>query len=66
MNKFIQIVEILCASFIVLGGINVFSPLNFWFFDTEFFAQLAYGAILAYAIVLCIRKRKQWLAPSIQ
>lgn len=65
MNKFIQIVEILCASFIVLGGINVFFPLNIWVLDTEFFAQLAYGAIVAYAMVLCVRKGKQSLAPSV-
>lgn len=59
MKKFIQLVEVLCAVFILLGGLNVFIPLNFWVIDTEFFTQLAYGAIVAYAVILCMKKRKQ-------
>lgn len=66
MKKFIQVVEVLCALFIVLGGINVFLPLNIWVFDSEFIAHLAYGAIVSYAIVLCMKKRKRFLVASVQ
>ena len=64
MERFIQFVEILCALFVVLGGINVFYPLNFWILDTGFFMNLAIYAMFSYLLVLCMKKKNQMLEKS--
>lgn len=60
MKHFIKFAEALCASFIVLGGINIFFPLAIGILDPDFFSELATGAIVFYAIIICMKK-KDWL-----
>ncbi|MTI88823.1 MAG: alpha/beta hydrolase [Balneolaceae bacterium] len=65
MQKLNLFIKTLCAVAIIMGGINVFLPLNFWILGTKAIANIAAGGIIILAVLLFFEKRSRTTSRSL-
>jgi len=60
MKRTISVIQKISSLFIIVGGINVFFPINFWQFNSEVVADIAAAAMVVFALIVFYKKRDRY------